>query len=422
MEYAHLARLLDEQRREFLQKEPGISREVNWRSLVSLGRVLTVTGIRRCGKSTLLRQIAEEYGDSFIYLSFDDLRLSSFSNDDYGTLLSLFSKTGPGNIILFDEIQMAPEWERFLRRLHDMGRTIVVTGSNSSILTDELGTHLTGRYLKQELFPFSFSEYLSFAGIDHGSIDSAEDIPRIMDASLSFLNTGGFPEYLKHQTRELLDHLFKDVLARDIIARHGIQERSSLQDLAIYLMSNQGSKVSYGKLAGNIGFKSATSVKEYMACMEDVYLLFQLRRFDWSVKRSMLSPRKVYPVDNGLSASVAFRPTPETGRNLETAVFLHLRRLGMVWYFAGRGECDFITRTEKGYDCIQVCWHLNEENRERELNGLLEAARSLDEETGTIVTIDQESTIEPEPGFTVKVIPFWRWALMNRTEKGRPAE
>ncbi len=420
MESTYLARLVEDQRREFIQKKPGIPREVNWRSLLSLGRILTVTGIRRCGKSTLLRQIAAENEDSFIYFNFDDLRLAGFSPEDYELLLAIFSKPCGNTVFLFDEIQMAPAWERFLRRLHDMGRNVVATGSNSSILSEELGTHLTGRYLEQELFPFSFREYLAYRGIDPRRAHTTGEVSELAGASLDYLETGGFPEYLKHRSRELLEHLFKDVLARDIIARHGIQEKSSLQDLALYLMSNQGSKVSYGKLAGHIGFKSATSVKEYMTRMEDVYLLFQLHRFDWSIKRSMLSPRKVYPVDTGLSASVAFRPTPELGRNLETAVFLQLRRSKKVWYFSQGGECDFITRGEKGYECTQVCWHLDQENREREVKGLLEAAAFLKERSGTIVTMNQESTIETEPGVTVRVVPFWRWAVENSMQKRIP--
>jgi len=305
---------------------------------------------------------------------------------------------------------MAPAWERFLRRMHDMGSQIVVTGSNSSILSEELGSHLTGRYMKQELFPFSFREFLRFHNGNTIQSATTSEAGMLLQQSRHYLDSGGFPEYQQYHRRELLEHIFKDILFRDIIARHGIQEKVGIQDLAVYLMSNPGSKISYSKLARVMGIKSPTSVKEYLGYMEDVYLLFQVRKFDWSLKRSMLAPRKIYPVDNGLSSSVAFRTSPNLGHKLEIAVFIQMRKKGPVWYFTDKGECDFITKAEEGYICTQVCWYLDGENREREFSGLDEAMQFFNQNTGTIVTLNQEETLSLSSGRTVQIIPFWKWA------------
>ncbi len=417
METTYLQRLINDQRQEFLSKKTGTPREVAWNDLLNLGRIIAITGIRRCGKSTLLRQIAEDVNGGFVYLNFDDIRLSGFSESDYEVLITIFSKQRKEVIYLFDEIQLAPVWERFLRRMHDNGANIVVTGSNSSLLSNELGSHLTGRYLKQELFPFSFSESLTHFNLPQ-SVSTTAGKGLMLQKSFEYTESGGFPEYLTYQRRELLEQLFKDILIRDIIARHGIQEKQRIQDLALYLMSNPGAKISYGKLARRVGFKSHTSVKEFLGYMEDVYLLFQVRKFDWSLKRSMLAPRKVYPVDQGLSNAIAFKISPNRGHMLETAVFIQLLGNSQVWYFEGRGECDFVQKNNNGkYDCVQVCWHLSDDNREREFTGLCEAMEFFQRDSGIIITYDQEEIITLDQNRTVTVIPFWKWATSSGTHR-----
>ncbi len=349
-------------------------------------------------------------------MNFDDIRLSRFSEADYEALFTIFTKESKDSVYLFDEIQLAPVWERFLRRMHDTGANLVVTGSNSSLLSNELGSHLTGRYLKHELFPFSFSEFLAHCELPQIA-STTTDAGLMLRNSFAYIKSGGFPEYLTHYRRELLEQVFKDILFRDIIARYGIQEKQGIQDLALYLMSNPGAKISYGKLARVIGFRSPTSVKEYLGYMEDVYLLFQVRKFDWSLKRSILAPRKVYPVDQGLSNAVAFTISPNRGHMLETAVFIQLLRKGPVWYYVGKGECDFIWKDEDDkYECIQVCWHLNDENRKREYAGLEEATDFFNRDSGTIVTFDQEETITLNQ-CCVKIIPFWKWIFDRKSSE-----
>ncbi|MFO7950297.1 MAG: ATP-binding protein [Candidatus Fermentibacteraceae bacterium] len=411
MEATYLERLIADQRSELLRKDPGIPRDLAWRDLLGLGRILAITGIRRCGKSTLLRQMAGEWERGFRYVNFDDVRLEGFAPDDYDLLLRIFAGAGQETLYLFDEIQMAPKWERYLRRLHDMGLNTVVTGSNSSLLSDELGAHLTGRHLRHELFPFSFEEFLQCRGVT-GRGETTESVSEMLRASREYIFDGGFPEYVKHRRRELLEQTYRDIVARDIIARYGIRERRAFRELAHFAMSNPGCNMTYGKLARRFGFKSATSVKEYISYMEEVYLVFQLRRFDWSLKRSLLSSRKLYPVDNGLSGAVGFRPSPDMGRLLESAVFGHLRRFCESWYYRDQRGCDFVYEDGRGgYRCLQVCWHLQRENRERELGGIGEAMEFFGLDSGTLVTYDQEGGETIDGGRTVRIVPFWRWAM-----------
>ncbi len=410
METLYLERLINDQRDELLLKDTGTPREVSWKERLNLDRIVAITGIRRCGKSTLLRQIAEYCGSDFNYINFDDLRLTSFNESDYDILLTIFNKVKKSSIFLFDEIQLAPAWERYLRKLHDLGYNIVVTGSNSSLLSNELGSHLTGRYIRQELFPFSFNEFLDFKGFKWEQ-ESTDSVAQLIQLSKEYIFNGGFPEFLKHNRRELLEQTYRDIIYRDIIARYGIQERQAFRELAQFLMSNPGMKITYGKLSKQLGFRSSTSVKEYISYMEDVYLLFQMNRFDWSLKRTLLAPRKVYPVDNGLSGAVAFHLSPNRGHLLETAVFNQLRRFGSPWYFSNHRECDFVIEDpDSGYKCIQVCWHLEGENQERELEGLQEALDFFDNRSGLIITYNQERTIRLSEGKTAKLVPFWRWA------------
>lgn len=414
METLYLDRLINDQREELLSKDTGITREIPWQNQLNLDRIVAVTGIRRCGKSTLLRQIAEYYESNFNYINFDDIRLTGFTESDYDLLLTIFSRSKDSSIYLFDEIQLAPGWERYLRRLHDMGCNIVITGSNSSLLSNELGSHLTGRYIRQELFPFSFNEFLDYNGYKSVQ-ESTDSVSQLMQLSKNYIFNGGFPEFLKHNRRELLEQTYSDIIYRDIIARYGIKEQLAFRELVQYLMSNPGMKISYGKLSKQLGFRSSTSVKEYISRMEDVYLLFQTHKFDWSLKRSLLAPRRTYPVDNGMSRAIAFRLSPNRGHLLETAVFNQLRRFGSPWYYSGQKECDFVIRNgDSGYRCIQVCWHLDGNNQNRELEGLQEAMDYFGSRYGTIVTYDQESTVELPEGRTARLVPFWRWSQIKK--------
>jgi predicted AAA+ superfamily ATPase len=228
---------------------------------------LIVSGIRRCGKSTLLHQLVRSLGRDSFYLTFEDLRLADFTTADYRLLDTLMAESPPG-LLFFDEVQAAPRWELYVRQKLDEGFQVILTGSNASLLSRELGSKLTGRHLSRELFPFSYREFLRFTGKDPGA------------ASLDrYLGSGGFPEYLKTGNREILEQLQTDILYRDIAVRYGLRDSASLKQLYTYLVSNAAQLVSPSKLIHVAGVKSPSTILEYFSYLEASYLLALVPRF-----------------------------------------------------------------------------------------------------------------------------------------------
>lgn len=358
---------------------------------------LIISGIRRCGKSTLLHQFVQQKGSAFFFLNFDDLRLASFTTADY-RLLDTVIEENEKTLLFFDEIQSAPNWELYIRQKLDEQKQIVLTGSNASLLSKELGTKLSGRHITKELFPFSYAEYISFKGYTRGA-SSLQD----------YLNTGGFPEYLKTGNSEILSQLQRDILYRDIAVRYNIRDVQALKQLFTLIMSNAAHLVSPSKWLQAVGLKSPSTILEYFSYFQDAYLIQMLPRFSWSIKAQALSPKKLYIIDAGLikTASVSF--TPDNGSILENYVFMELRRLSndIYYYNEQNRECDFLVNPHsKNTVCIQVCWTLTPENQEREIQGLLSALNTFKHDTGYILTFDTRDTIIQE-GKTIHVLPAY---------------
>jgi predicted AAA+ superfamily ATPase len=365
---------------------------------------LVVSGIRRCGKSTLLRQFVRKLKKPWFYLNFDDVRLTSFSHSDF-VLLDKVIEESDARLIFFDEIQSARRWELYVRQKLDEGFQLAITGSNASLLSRELGTRLTGRHISKELFPFSYKEFLSFSGLKTSS-----------DSLSEYLEKGGFPEYLKTGNTDILAQLQSDILYRDIAVRYGIRDTASLRQLFVYLISNPAQLFSPSKLTGVVGVKSPTTVLEYISYFEAAYLIYLLPSFAWSVKAQSLSPKKVYIADTGLIKTGAVSFSNNYGALLENFVFNSLRIKNSVsgssldiYYFAGKngGECDFIINPRGKPSCIQVCWELTHDNQDREINGLLEAMDFFNLNNGTIITFNTEDIIQTN-GKKINVIPAWK--------------
>jgi predicted AAA+ superfamily ATPase len=344
---------------------------------------LVVSGIRRCGKSTLLRQFVHKLKKPWFYLNFDDIRLTGFSHKDFVLLDKVIAESG-ARLIFFDEIQSAQRWELYVRQKLDEGFQLAITGSNASLLSRELGTRLTGRHISKELFPFSYKEFCGFLKLKAGPESFAD-----------YLQKGGFPEYLKTGNTDILAQLQSDILYRDIAVRYGIRDAESLRRLFVYLLSNPAQLFSSGKLTGVVGVKSPTTVLEYISFFQAAYLIQLLPSFSWSVKAQSLSPKKVYIADTGLIKTGAVSFSGNYGALLENHVFNSLRiKAGAsgtdIYYFTGKngGECDFITGPSGKPSCIQVCWELTHDNQDREINGLLEAMDFFNLKNGTIITFD----------------------------------
>lgn len=360
---------------------------------------LILTGVRRCGKSTLVSQFLKERHVNFLYLNFEDPRLYEFELKDF-TKLDEYIQESKIRVLAFDEIQVIDQWERYIRQKVDQRFRVILTGSNASMLSRELGTKLTGRQISRELFPFSFEEFCQFRKEEKSKISAS-----------TYLETGGFPEYVVSGNQEILTQLFNDILVRDIAARHGIRDIRSLQRLALYLITNISKPVSASNLKSLINLGATSTILEHMSYLEDAYLLFFIPKFSYSLRAQAINPRKVYAVDTGLVHVNSLSFNDDHGRKLENMVFLHLRRsYHDISYFSEKGECDFVV-SEKGKvsKCIQVCYHLNPDNQDRELNGLFEALEFFSMDTGWIITLDQKDKFERN-GKTILAVPVYEWA------------
>ncbi|OHE60016.1 MAG: ATPase [Treponema sp. GWA1_62_8] len=403
MKLSEIREIAQSQRKRLEGSDLGLPRE----SLATLpdivSHALIVSGIRRCGKSTILHQFTKRIGKPYFYFNFDDLRLSAFSVPDFGLLDAIIAESGD-SFIFFDEIQSTPNWELYVRQKLDERFQIIITGSNSSLLGGELGTKLTGRHITKELYPFSYSEFLDFSKASR-SLQTLE----------KYLESGGFPEYLKTGNEDILVQLQQDILYRDVAVRYGIRDIASLKRLLTYLISNAGHLVSPSKLTGTIGVKSPSTVLEYFSHLETSYLIHQVPRFAWSAKAQSLAPKKVYIVDPGLARTGSLSFSPDTGSRLENFVFLEYRRRTDDIYYFGEGdrECDFIVNPHGGKpQCVQVCWTLTKDNEEREIAGLVSALDFFGLSEGFIITADTSDTILIN-GKTIRVVPAHKDSAPN---------
>ena len=402
-----LRKLVRLQREEISLFDSGIEREDILKLDLNVPFAVILSGIRRCGKSTLLLQLMKKI-DGFYYFNFEDLRIGDFDIGDFEKLDQVFHEEYKDqNYYFFDEIQNIPKWEIFIRRLVDLKKHIIITGSNASLLSNELGTKLTGRHLNYELFPFSFKEFLRI-NKKNPAISSFE----------SYLSEGGFAEYLKLKRPDILQELLRDILARDIITRYKLRNQKILKDLAVYLLTNIGKQFTYNSLKKNFKLGSVNTAISFISYFEDTYMLFTIPRFDYSMKKMLVSPKKVYAIDNGFVTRNSASFFDDKGKLLENLVFINLRKKNKeIFYFQEENECDFLVRDgTKIVKAIQVCYEINEESRDREIKGLIDAMNKFKLKEGLILTYNQEDKFVVEDK-TIKAIPVWKWLLEKNIPK-----
>ncbi len=385
--------LINDQRSFFYQGKELIERETTIPD--TPGRIIVISGIRRCGKSTLAWKSLFQKGKA-MYLNFEDPRLSGFELSDFDKLEQLF-KSGEFSFMVLDEIQTVSGWENYARLAHDKGIRLFVTGSNASMLSRELGTKLTGRYRQIELFPFSFKEFLSFTKKEAGDTSFYE-----------YLLQGGFPEFLQSGDLEYHRTLLRDIIARDIAVRRNIANETNLLNLAVYLMTNIGKEFSYNNLSKILDIQSVNTVIDYCDFMHESYLFDFIPIFSYSSKKQIVNPKKAYAIDAAFAKSNSLSFSKDNGRILENMVYNHLRRAnGEIFYYrSGKNECDFITKNNDLVSGIyQVCWEVNRDNMTRELQGLNLAMKETGCQNGLLITSSQNDKING-----VKLIPYWKWA------------
>ncbi len=357
-------------------------------------RIVVVTGIRRCGKSTLLKSVINNF-NAAIFINFEDIRLEGFDKNDFQKIEQIALKDN-FRYLVFDEIQNLADWEKFARSAHDKGFQIFITGSNASMLSRELGTHLTGRHLQIELFPFSFAEYLSMKSLDANAANFKH-----------YLLEGGFPEYLRSGEEDYLRSLARDIVIRDIAVRRNIKNDHLLLRLLSFLMSNTGKELSYNNITKLMEIKSVRTTIDYCDYLKESYLIDMIPRFSYSIKQQQSNPKKIYAIDTAMAKAISLSFSEDTGRILENSVFLMLKHFSLdIFYFRDeKTECDFLVKKENQIIiAIQVCWHLTADNIERELNGLRNAMKFCSVKKGFLVTMDQEDSFED-----IKAIPAWKF-------------
>lgn len=414
-----LASALKEQSESFKNRDLGIEREIlaQLRNVIATPQIIVITGLRRVGKSTLLAQIANKYlKDGYYFVNFEDERLLNFHVEDFDllheTLISLF---GERQTFLFDEIQNVPEWERFIRRLRDQGYKFIVTGSNASLLSQELGTRLTGRSIRVDLFPFSFREFLSFKEVKVPDLKilTTKQRGQLRKLTKDYIVSGGIPDSLKYPKLEIHKTLYDDVLYRDIATRYKLDNVKSLKELAFYLVSNISTLISFNKLKELLKLGSVNTVKSYIDYLENSWLFFVVNKYAHSVKEQQIAAKKIYGIDTGLAGSVGFSFSENKGRLMENVVYLQLRRGHQdIYYYktVQDYEVDFFLPKEKAF--IQVSQYFDSlETQERELRALTVAVKEQKEVATYIVVTESDKQVLNREGLQVRVVPLYEWLL-----------
>jgi len=422
MNTRQLKEIVVQQREELKEKDRGIERESlgEIRKYLKIPHVVIISGVRRSGKSTLLTQIISQWFDeNFYYLNFEDERLISFSvEEDFNKLYQAFLELyGEQRTFFLDEIQNVRGWERFVRRMYERGFKFFITGSNARLLSRELATHLTGRHLMMEIYPFSFREFLRFKkiGLKENFEYITEEQVKIKKYLAQYIEDGGFPEYLKYGEKDILRRLFSDVIFRDILVRYGVRETKTFQEIASYLLANVSNTISYNRLKNIFNLGSVNTVKKYTEYLENSFLMFFVNQFSYSGGKQLISPKKVYCIDPGLRNAVSFKFSAGTGRAIENLVFIELKRRSSdsteIYYWKNKGEVDFVIKVGlRVKELIQVCYSMDENTEEREVRSLIKAMDEFKLEEGLVITedLDKEEEVDDKK---IMYKPLWKWLL-----------
>lgn len=413
-----LKEILLDQKEVFSNRKGLIERNIRLENYISTQQVVVISGVRRCGKSSLLYLIKEAMKlkeADYCYFNFDDERIipdTSILTQIFNLHIEIY---GNEPVLFFDEIQNIDHWEKFINRVHEQGVKVFVTGSNAKLLSSEISSSLTGRNKQITLFPFSFAEYLRFCNRDKQVENlSSKSKALILKDLNQYILSGGFPLVVKENDTEILNAYFQDIIYRDIIARYRIAQVNEVRQIGLYLLSNLGKLFSYSTLQKISGVKSSSSIKDYLEYFEQSYLFFYLKKFDYSVRKQVMNPKKAYTIDSGFANRLGFSFSENKGRIIENIVYLELLRQGKeVYYFAERNECDFLVKEGLSINqAIQVCYRIDINNINREFDGLTDAMQTHSIMNGLLITFEQESSdINYQIPEGITVTPLWRWLL-----------
>lgn len=398
-------------------------------------KIITIPGVRRCGKSTLMMIAVNELLQSgipnknILWIGFDDERLRSMTSDDLDEVISSYMEMYPDIPVkdvhmFFDEIQIIEGWEYFILRIYkSYCKNIYISGSNATMLSTELSTALRGYPLEYKTYPLSFNEFCRFKGIST-DVYLEQEKARIRNAFMMYTRESAFPEIVLTESEteklQLLNGYFDTMLLKDIAEHYGISNLTVLRYFIKRVMTNLTKPTSILSIYNDIksqGLKiSKDELYKWSSYICDVFMFIRIPKYERSLIKEQKSLSKYYCIDNGMRCAVLLPQSNDNGKLLENIVFLHLNRnLGpsdRIFYFQELSECDFVIQHDEHIEeLIQVTWEMSDNNTmEREINGLLEASKVTGCNNLTIVTIDEESTIERNNNI-INVVPAWKWVL-----------
>ncbi len=403
---------------------------------IDIGKIVVATGVRRCGKSSALQltmnQLLQQgiLPEQILFMNFDDERLS-FNKDNLDLIIQAYNELYPNRsandiYLFFDEIQMADDWEQFVRRVYDSGIThIYLTGSNSRLLSSEIDTSLRGRTLQYQYFPLSFKEYCRFHRQPVNIYDKKVKT-KLVNLFSSYLQTA-FPELVEFDEslrQKVLQEYYYIMIYRDLVERFQITNVVALKYFIRRLAASICKPTSINKIFNELKSAGITvgknSLYEWVEHFNDIYLFLPLHKYEPSMVKELSSERKFYAIDNGITRMLVHSTNDGNGALLENQVFLYLKSTCderfSLYFYKEKKECDFVLcEHDKVVKLIQVTWEMsNEDTLKREVVGLLEASKQLHCNDLTIITNDEEYELPYENGKVINVVPAWKYFLMDR--------
>lgn len=398
-------------------------------------KIITIPGVRRCGKSTLMMIAINELVEKgvskehILWLGFDDERLKKMTSDDLDEVIASYMEMFPDIPIrdvymFFDEIQLIEDWEYFVMRIYKTYcKNIYVCGSNATMLSSELKSTLRGWPLEYETYPLSFSEYCRFKGIKtDGYLE--QDRAKVKNTFAEYIHASAFPEVVltrsKSEQLKLLQGYFDTMLLRDLVEHYGISNTDVLRYFIKRIMANLTKPTSILAIYNDIKSQGLKVSKDDLYRWADyacsIFLFMRIPKYERSLIKEQKSLNKYYCIDNGMRSAVLLPQSGDNGKLLENTVFLHLNRTlqpsERIFYYQDKCECDFvIQRDDRIEELIQVTWDMSDDDtRIREIGGIINAAENTRCDNLTIITNDEENEILRD-GKRIRVIPAWKWLL-----------
>ncbi len=379
-----------------------------------------VTGVRRSGKSTLCLQALEHAGVKYAYMNFDDNRLTDLHADDLDLILeALYKKYGDFSYLMLDEIQNVEGWHLFVNRMLRRGMHIVLTGSNSRLLSGELASYLTGRHHQIELLPFSFRDFCACKGVATEPL-TTKNRGLLAGAFDDYMRTGGFPELLHEKDiKGYIDSLIDSILSQDIRKRFNIKYTDTLERLTNHLLNEAPAFLVKDKLQKLFGFSSIHTLGNYLHYLEQTYLLSYVMKYSARSRVRLRNP-KYYAIDVSMMNERKDAFSGENlGMRLETIVYLELRRRARyarqdVYYFNnGRSECDFVVCDgNRSISAFQVSYDISDPKTfRREIRGCIAGAEGTSCEQLYLLTYNDTRDDTVTAGRRIRIMPVWEWLL-----------